>query len=185
VNQGGTPLNRFVTHELRDAGPAHEAGLLLYIGATFALETERRLVQEVPGRHSTTSGLATLQLLPDALFPNGKPSYGDITAATTRDRDPSPHWTVATYQGRAFLDFGTAGVFILSCLLGLVLGLAYRLARGRTWLVAAAVAAYAAYYAAFLAYENLLSVNPTFVYDLAVLALVERTARRKPDASME
>jgi oligosaccharide repeat unit polymerase len=180
MHQGPSALNRFVTDVAGD-NVAHDGALLMYMGATFGLETERRLVAEVPARESYTSGTASLQLLPDVLFPNGKPSYDKITSQLTRDRDPSPHWTIATYQGRAFLDFGFAGVLVVSAVLGLVLGLAYRLARGGTWLVLAVVAAYATYYAAFLPYENLLSVNPTFVYDIVVLALVERVARREPD----
>ena len=170
----------FLNREL-DALPAPLRPLLpLYIGGVFPFEAERRLTDAVPTRFSYSNGVATLQGLPDALFPAGKVIYGDVVASLTYETTATtPYWTVATYQGRAILDFGALGVVVISLLLGLSLGGAYRWARGRAGFFPLAVVAYVAYYAAFMLYDNLASVAVmSAAYDLLAIAVVDRIARR-------
>jgi oligosaccharide repeat unit polymerase len=177
-SQATTGISRFVVAETHGS-KVKRGPLLLYVGGVFAFETERRMTEQIPQPFDYSNGVATLQLLPDLFFPEGKPDLGSIATATGLDSNTPPYWTVSTYQGRAFDDFGTIGVIVESLVLGLFFGLAYQLCRGRTWLVAAVVGAYVAYYAAFSFYESLLSVNPAFMYDLLLLAGIEAVARAR------
>ena len=170
----------FLNREL-DALPAPLRPLLpVYIGGAFPFEAERRLADAVPASFSYSNGVANLQGFPDVLFPEGKVIYGDVVASLTYETPTTtPYWTVATYQGRAILDFGVPGVAVVSLLLGLLLGGAYRWARGRTGFFPLAVIGYAAYYAAFSVYDNLASVAVMSAgYDLLAIAVVDRVVRR-------
>jgi hypothetical protein len=175
--QTESPSERFAAHQAH-GDQIRRAALLLYMGGVFGFEVERRVTELVPKHSQYANGVATLQLLPDRLFPHGKPFYDSVTTSTGLYDSTAPFWTVATYQGRAFIDFGVAGITFESLLLGLILGGAYRLCRSRSWLISTVIAGYAAYYALFLFYENLISINPTFAYDLLGLAIIEFCSRK-------
>jgi hypothetical protein len=169
----------FAARELH-AAPVPLSGLLpLYFGMAFPFEAERELFAAVPSRHSYGFGTFTLQGLPDAFFPSGKVAYPIVVADVThRDPQSTPYWTVASYQGRALVDFGAAGVVLVSVVVGLLFGCAYRTARGRSGLYPLVVIGYCAYLAAFSFYDNLLSISVmSIAYDLAVLKAIDALVR--------
>lgn len=169
----------FVSHEVKSAPVVLQPFVPIYMGGVFTLETERRLMEAVPARFSYGLGTYTLQGLPDRLFPNGKNAYSDALGSLTyTDAATTPYWTVATYQGRALADFGVSGVVIVSALLGVLFGIAYRACRGGTRLFSVAALAYVTYYCAFLFYDNLASIAVmAVIYDLGVLAAVDILSR--------
>jgi hypothetical protein len=63
-------------------------------------------------------------------------------------------------------------------LLGLMFGGAYRFAIGRSGLFALALIGYIAHYTAYLTYDNLLSFTLIAFYDLVVVYVADRLARR-------
>ena len=151
-----------------------------YITGVFPLEAERRLYEGVPGRYSYAHGGASLNSLPAAAFPAGKPTYGDEVAdlMTTTERAQIT-WSVANYQGRLLKDAGWSAVLLGSLLLGIAAGSLYRWARARAGPVAVAVVAYTAYYCAFMAYDNPLSFSLIGIFDVAVIAAVALLVRRR------
>ena len=178
TDQKTSGLHGFVERSAPHSSAAYRAAFLVYIGGALGFESERRLVAEMPSWFSYDSGVSSLEVLPDRLFPNGKPSFSSVVAAGIRNREPDVDWTVATYQARPFYDFGVGGVLLVSIITGLILGAAYRLARGKEWFLAAVVVGIVAYYSAFLFYVNQLSLDRTWAYDLVALAVVEYLARR-------
>jgi oligosaccharide repeat unit polymerase len=172
----------FINRELDALPPPLQPLLPLYVGGVFPFEAERRLAEAVPSRFAYGNGAVTLQGLPDALFPNGKIIYADVVASLTYETtETTPYWTVATYQGRALADFGLPGVAVVSVLLGLLLGGAYRWARGHAGLFSVAVIGYVVYYAAFMVYDNFASVAAmSAAYDLLAIGVLDRIVRRAP-----
>jgi oligosaccharide repeat unit polymerase len=153
------------------------AVLPLFIAGAYPLEDERRLTEAMPSNYSFLRGAASLSSLPDFTLPGGKP-LGDILGALSVEESEGIHWTVGSYQAQAFADGGTLGVLLISLLLGLGLGCAYRSVRDRSGLFAIATTAYIAYVAAFMVYSNLLSFSLNPFYELAVIAGVDAWARR-------
>jgi oligosaccharide repeat unit polymerase len=170
----------FVEREMSNQPPPLRPLLPIYIAGVYPFETEDRLIEAFPDRYAYGKGANSLRSLPDRLFPAGKPDYHGALGDLTWSKPGGPYWTVATYQGRAYADFGAAGVLLTSALLGLLLGSLYRLCRGGTRFLALAATAYAAYYSGFMVYDNLLSFTPIAVYDLAVISAVESWARIAP-----
>ena len=170
----------FVDREVQSQPALVRPVIPLYMAGVYSLETLRRLMGSVPEQMRYERGTASLQALPDAFFPQGKYGYTAELTFLTHKLPDDPTWTVASYQGRPLADFGPAGVIGVSVLLGLLLGGGWRACRDRQTLLAAVGVGYVAYMAAFLVYENLLSVGLAAVYDLALLALIERFVRGRP-----
>jgi len=145
----------------------------MYLNGVLPLDGYQLLFRNVPGEFDWGYGGYSLPSLPDAAFPSGKPAYGAVVGAGVNLDGSIGFWTVATYQGRAFADWGVTGVLSVSVILGLLFGSLYRVARRTSRLVALAVIGYVAYYTAYMIYDNLLSFSLIAVYDLAVLVAVD------------
>ena len=170
----------FLERELERQSIALRPVLPFYINGVYPFEAASRLYRAVPDRLPYTLGGASLTSLPDAAFPEGKPPLG--TELSELMRSPASAglaWSVATYQGRLYADIGWPGVVLGSLLLGLAFGALYRWARPRAGFLFVALVAYVAYYAAFMVYDNLFSFSVIAVYDLAVIALIDRYARSR------
>lgn len=148
----------------------------IYVSGAYPLEEARRVAERVPGGAARGNGRFLLAGLPDRAFPEGKPDYFELLRQFSRTSLEEPFWFVATYQARAYLDFGLPGVLIWSLVVGALLGLAYRLARGGRSLFAVAVVGYAAYFAAVSTYESPFTDPRAAIELLAILAL-ERVIR--------
>jgi oligosaccharide repeat unit polymerase len=184
----GEGRDAFLNREMDRRPPVVRPLIPFYVSAVYPFEAASRLYQAVPHQEPYTLGGASLTSLPDAFFPEGKPPIGTDIAVLMRTPwvASQPTWSVAGYQGRLFADAGWAGVLLGSALLGLAFGSLYRWARAGRGVLALAVIAYVAYYSAFMVYDNLLSFTVIAVYDLAVVAAVDRWARgalRNPFAS--
>lgn len=184
TSQPSSGLHPFLERSTAHRSSAYRAAFLVYIAGALTFESEHRLVANVPRWFPYDSGVSSLEVLPDRMFPNGKPSFSSVVAAGIRNKAPDVDWTVATYQGRPFYDFGVGGVLIASLVTGLILGAAYRLARRRSWYLAAVAVAIAVYYGGFMFYVNELSLDRTWAYDLVVVALVEYLASRRATSAV-
>jgi oligosaccharide repeat unit polymerase len=167
--------NGFVSTELRRTTPVLRPLLPVYINGVLPLDGLQSLRDAIPTHAPWGRGAYSLLSLPDKAFPRGKPEFGSIVANQLAERGVG-FWTVSSYQGRAFGDFGETGVIAVSLLLGLLFGGAYRFARQRSGIFALVLISYVAYYTAFLIYDNLLSFTLIGFYDLAVVFAVERFA---------
>jgi hypothetical protein len=180
--QTQSPAHTYLTAELKRQPPALKPLIPLYINGVFPLEAERRLYHEVPGHQPYGLGGYSLPSLPNALFPAGKPDYGNVVGGLMQNQfkalsEGGLTWTVATYQGRAYADLGPLGVVLVSLLLGLGFGRLYRWARRRDGLLSLAIVAYVAYYSAYMVYDSLLSFTVIAVFDLAVILVLEQYLR--------
>ena len=174
----------FLDRERDRQPPAVRPFVPLYINIAFPLEADSRLYHAVPHDSPYALGGYSFPSLPSALFPSGKPPYGDTVASSMPDRGPPLQWTVATYQGRLYGDAGAAAVILGSLLLGLAFGSLYRWARSRHGLLSLGVIAYVAYYSAYMLYDNLLSFTVIAAYDLALIAAVEVYTRGEVTARL-
>jgi hypothetical protein len=165
----------FVKRELRSQPAVLRPFLPVYINGVLPLDASQVLRDAVPAHAPWGKGTYSLLSLPSAAFPDGKPVFSDIVSEQLLTRNAS-FWTVATYQGRAYADFGEPGVIAASLLLGLMFGSAYRLGRSRSGLFGVILIGYVAYYAAYLTYDNLLSFTLIGFYDLAVVFAADRLA---------
>lgn len=173
----GDSANTFLRAETHGKALPVRPLVPFYVNAVLPLDAYQRLYRIVPARINRGSGAYSLLSLPDAAFPSGKLDYGGtVKNQMTVDGLPG-FWTVATYQGRAFADFGPIGVIAASVLLGLLFGGAYRYARRRSGLWPLVMIGYAVYYTGFMIYDNLLSSTLICVYDLTVVVVVDRLAR--------
>ena len=167
--------NAFVKHELRAHSPLLRPFIPIYINGVLPLDGSQALRSGIPDHAPWGRGTYSLLSLPGAAFPDGKPEFGGIVAGQLASRGAG-FWTVSSYQGRAFGDYGTSGVVVASLLMGLIFGSAYRFARRRGGLLAVVLIGYVAYYTAYLIYDNLLSFTLIAFYDLAVVFAAERLA---------
>ncbi|HEX2085214.1 MAG TPA: O-antigen polymerase [Solirubrobacteraceae bacterium] len=171
ISQRGGSGETFYARIIDEQPTALRPLMPVYIAGTYGLETYRRAFDAFPQRFSYTAGGSELTSMPDAAFPKGKPRVGGLFGALSWDGPGAPTWTVASYQGRAYADFGPAGALLVSLLFGLLLGAVYRIARERRTLWALVAAAFSVYVAAFMVYDNLLSFSVAVVYDLTVVAV--------------
>jgi hypothetical protein len=154
----------------------------IYVNAIYPLEAARRVYDAVPERLPYGLGANSLLALPDALFPEGKPTYShNVAVLMDTGRKEQLSWAVATYQGRLLADLGWQGVALGSILLGLAFGSLHRWARNRAGLMPIAAIGYVAYYSAYMAYDNLASFTLISVFDLAVIAGLGVYCTGKPD----
>ncbi|MEA2436277.1 MAG: hypothetical protein QOF65_833 [Thermoleophilaceae bacterium] len=175
--QAGNTGNQFVQHQLDSHSPLLRPFIPLYVNAVLPLDGSQSLRDAIPANAPWGRGAYSLMSLPDAAFPDGKPDYPGIVGRQLLTRGAG-FWVVATYQGRSYGDFGEAGVIVSSLLLGLMFGGAYRFAIGRSGLFALALIGYIAHYTAYLTYDNLLSFTLIAFYDLVVVYVADRLARR-------
>ena len=168
----------FTEHAQRQNGRALRPLLPLYVNTVLPMDAYRELWGAFPDKAAWGRGAYSTESFPSAFFPSGKPHFGMVVSGQMGARK-APFWTVATYQSRAYGDFGAGGVLGASLLLGLLFGGAYRAGRAASGLWGAAIIGYVAYYTAFAAYDNLLSFTLIGVYDLAVLLAVQRVAERR------
>jgi oligosaccharide repeat unit polymerase len=153
-----------------------------YIAGTYGFETFRRVHDAFPGRYTYGYGGYQLTSMPDKAFPDGKPPVGTVFGLLSWDGPGSATWTVASYQGRAYADFGIAGVLLASMLLGVLFGGVYRLAREYPSVLTLVATGCAVYIAAFMVYDNLLSFSVAVVYDLTVVGVATALAARQAGA---
>lgn len=171
----GNAGNRFIRHELDTHSVVLRPLIPVYVNGVLPLDGLQGLRQTIPERAPWGGGAYSLLSLPSRFFTHAKPQFGVAVANPLATRGAS-FWTVASYQGRAFADYGETGVIGVSVLLGLLFGGAYRFARGRTGIFAVVLIGYVAFYCAYLIYDNLLSFSLIGLYDLAVVLAAERLA---------
>jgi oligosaccharide repeat unit polymerase len=172
----GDAGNRFIHRELDRRSVVLRPLIPLYVNGVLPLDGLQGLREAIPDYAPWGEGTYSLLSLPSRLFTHEKPLVGVIVSNQLAGRGAG-FWTVASYQGRAFGDYGTAGVIGVSGLLGLLFGGAYRFARRRSGIFALVLIGYVAYYSAYLIYDNLLSFTLIGLYDLGVVLAAEGLGR--------